>query len=185
MPSKQQSHILTVYQTHVFAKLHKQIEHRLHKNKMKHRKRKGLNAMTALSMFLVLLTIFLSKNSGDAFMNLSSAAGNLARVNHLIQFVEPMGKPTNEPTIEPAKTQVAYSEPKQDSELPSKINDLTNSQTRGLYHDKNQSRSLLQISLVLNKRSITQLLLQMTISKFGKCQQQSISIPVDCHMQPP
>ncbi len=50
---------------------------------------------------------------------------------------------------------------------------------------KNQSRNLLQISLVLNKRSITQLLLLMTIPKFGKCQQQSISIPVDCHMQPP
>ncbi len=34
MPSKQQSHILIVYQTHVFAKLHKQIEHWLRKKKL-------------------------------------------------------------------------------------------------------------------------------------------------------
>ena len=50
---------------------------------------------------------------------------------------------------------------------------------------KNQSQNLLQISLVLNERSTTQLLLQMTIPKFGKCQQQSILTPMDCHMQPP
>ncbi len=34
MPCKQQSDILTVYQTHVFAKLHKQIEHWLHLKKL-------------------------------------------------------------------------------------------------------------------------------------------------------
>jgi hypothetical protein len=57
--------------------------------------------MTALSKFLVLLVIFLLENSGDAFMNLSSAAGNLVPVNHWIQFVESMSKPTNEPSSEP------------------------------------------------------------------------------------
>ena len=57
--------------------------------------------MTALSKLLVLLAIFLLENSGDSFMNLISAAGNLAWINHLIQFVEPMSKPTNEPTVEP------------------------------------------------------------------------------------
>ncbi len=40
--------------------------------------------MTALSKFLVLLAIFLLANSGDAFMNLSSVAGDLVPVNHLI-----------------------------------------------------------------------------------------------------
>jgi hypothetical protein len=40
--------------------------------------------MTALSKFLVLLAFFLSANLGDAFINLSSAAGNLVQVNHLI-----------------------------------------------------------------------------------------------------
>ncbi len=34
-------------------------------------------------------------------MNLSLAAGDLVPINHLIQFVEPMSKPTNEPTVEP------------------------------------------------------------------------------------
>jgi hypothetical protein len=40
--------------------------------------------MTALSKFLVLLAIFLLANLGDAFINLSSAAGNLVWVNHWI-----------------------------------------------------------------------------------------------------
>jgi hypothetical protein len=92
--------------------------------------------MAALSKFLVLLAIFLSANSGDAFMNLSSAAGNLVLVNHWIRFVEPMSKPTNKPTGELTKQtelpniltskQGKYSllEKKQDAELPSKISVL-------------------------------------------------------------
>jgi hypothetical protein len=40
--------------------------------------------MTALSKFLVLLVIFLLANSGDAFMNVGLAAGDLVPVNHLI-----------------------------------------------------------------------------------------------------
>jgi hypothetical protein len=36
----------------------------------------------------------------------------------------------------PQKTRVAYSEPKQDAELPSKNTDLTNTQTCGLCHQK-------------------------------------------------
>jgi hypothetical protein len=59
--------------------------------------------MTALSKFLVLLVIFLLANSGDAFMNLSSASGDLVPVNHLIQFVEPMSKLANKPTGKPTK----------------------------------------------------------------------------------
>jgi hypothetical protein len=55
--------------------------------------------MPALPKFLVLLAIFLLARSGDALMNLSSAAGDLVPVNHLIQFVEPMSKPTNKPTV--------------------------------------------------------------------------------------
>ncbi len=54
--------------------------------------------MPAFSKFLVLLAIFLLANLGDTFINLSSAAGNLVRVNHLIRFVESMRKPTNEPS---------------------------------------------------------------------------------------
>jgi hypothetical protein len=39
------------------------------------------------------------------------------------------------------KTQVAYCEPKQDAELPSKITDLTNTQTCGLCHNKSEPES--------------------------------------------
>ncbi len=49
-----------------------------------------------------------------------------------------MSKLTNEPTGEPTKkTWLAYREPKQDAELPSKLTDSTNTQMRGLCHDKN------------------------------------------------
>ncbi len=59
--------------------------------------------MTALSKFLVLLAIFLLANLGDAFMNLSSAAGNLVPTKHWIQFLEPMSKSTKESTGKPTK----------------------------------------------------------------------------------
>ena len=57
---------------------------------------KGMTAMTALSKFLVLLAIFLSASLGDAFLN-------HAQLDHLIRFMEPMSKPTNEPTVKPTK----------------------------------------------------------------------------------
>jgi hypothetical protein len=43
--------------------------------------------------------------------------------------------------LSPKKTQVAYSEPKQDAELPSKITDSTNTQTCGLCHNKSELES--------------------------------------------
>jgi hypothetical protein len=45
----------------------------------------------------VFLAIFLLANLRDTLINLSSATGNLVQVNHWIQFVESMSKPTNEP----------------------------------------------------------------------------------------
>ena len=121
---------------------------------------KGMNAMPALSKFLVLLALFLSASYSNAFVSLSSVAGNHVRVNHLTRLQQPMSNPTNEPSREPIreptkrmdldavlpnnlsskKTRVVYSEPKQDAELPSKIIDSTNTQTCGLCHDKNSER---------------------------------------------
>jgi hypothetical protein len=99
MPCKQQSLIPTVYQTHVFAKLHQQIKHWLRLKKLlKHWKAKYQTAMPAHPKFLVLLAIFLLARSGDALMNLSLAAGDLVPVNHLIQFEEPMNDPTKIPS---------------------------------------------------------------------------------------
>jgi hypothetical protein len=72
-----------------------------------------------------------------------------------------MSNPTNEPSSKPVckltkqmdlnaklpnnlsskKTRVAYSEPKQDAVLPSKITDSTNTQTCGLCHNKSEPES--------------------------------------------
>jgi hypothetical protein len=56
-------------------------------------KRKRTNAM---AKFLVPLTVFLSASLGDAFVN-------HARLNHLIQFQQPMSNPTNEPSRKPIR----------------------------------------------------------------------------------
>jgi hypothetical protein len=118
-------------------------------------------------------------SNAHAFTILSPLAGNQVWVNHLIQFENSMSKPTNESSCKPIfktnqkkdldaellnnlllpkKTQVTYSEPNQDAELPSKIIELTDTKTCGLCHDKNQGQNLLWISLVSMKRSIAQLL---------------------------
>jgi hypothetical protein len=67
--------------------------------------------MTALFKFLVLLAIFLLANLGDAFTNPSSAAENLVRANHLVQFEESMSKPTNEPCCKPNTEPIKHSGP--------------------------------------------------------------------------
>jgi hypothetical protein len=51
MPCKQQSDIVTVYQTHVVARLYKQIKHWLRKKKIEALRRKGLHAKTAFSKY--------------------------------------------------------------------------------------------------------------------------------------
>jgi hypothetical protein len=119
-------------------------------------KTKRVEAMPALSKFLVLLAIFLLARHANAFTCLSPIARNQVQGNHFIQFEEPMSNPTNEPIREPngepikrmdldaelptnlsqKKSWVAYREPKQDAELPSKITDSTNTQTCGLCHNK-------------------------------------------------
>ncbi len=118
--------------------------------------------MPALSKFLVLLAIFLLARHANAFTCLSPIARNQVRENHVIQFEEPLSDPTNEPRCEPnrkpvkqmdldaelptnlsqTKSWVAYREPRQDAELPSKITDLTNTQTCGLcYNNKSDPES--------------------------------------------
>jgi hypothetical protein len=113
--------------------------------------------MMAFTKLLVLVAIYLPASLRNAFIILSLASeGKQVWVNHLIEFQEPMRIPTNESCWEPLckptkrihfdaelpnnlsemKTQVAYSEPKQDAELPSKITDLTDTQPCGLCRDK-------------------------------------------------
>jgi hypothetical protein len=57
--------------------------------------------MTALSKFLVFLAIFLLASHANAFTCLSLIAGTQVWINHVIQFDEPMSKPTKIPTREP------------------------------------------------------------------------------------
>jgi hypothetical protein len=117
--------------------------------------------MTALSMFLVLLALFISASHANA---LSSVTGNHVRVIHLIRLWQPMSNPTNEPsrkTICKPTNQinldaelpsnlsskgVKYSlSQKQDAELPSKIIDTQNTQTCWLCHNKkSELESLLE-----------------------------------------
>ena len=63
----------------------------------------GLNAMPALSKFLVLLALILSASHANAFTSLSWVAGNQVQINHLTRLQQPMSDPTNEPIREPTK----------------------------------------------------------------------------------
>ncbi len=71
------------------------------KKSLKHWKGKGLNAMTTLSKFLVLLALFLLASHANVFTSLSLIAGNQVGVNYLIWDQQPMSIPTNEPSREP------------------------------------------------------------------------------------
>ena len=62
---------------------------------------KGLNAMPALSKFLVLLALVLSACHANVFTSLSSEAGNQVQINHLTQLQQPISDPTNEPSRKP------------------------------------------------------------------------------------
>ena len=116
--------------------------------------KREMNAMPALSKFLVLLAIFLSASLGDAFVN-------HARLNHLIWFDASMSYPTNEPSRVPSHkrtndqttnqrlewnaelSNVLSSKQvkcsllkKQDAELPSTVTVTQNTHSRGLCQDK-------------------------------------------------
>jgi len=61
----------------------------------------GLNAMPALSKFLVLLALILSASHVNVSISLSSVAGNQVRINHLTRLQQPISDPTNESSRKP------------------------------------------------------------------------------------
>jgi hypothetical protein len=63
-----------------------------------------MNAMPALLKFLVLIAIFLLACYANAFSSPTPVAGNQVQENQWFQFVEPMSKPTNKPTVESTKS---------------------------------------------------------------------------------
>ena len=63
----------------------------------------GMNAMSALSKFVVLLALVLLASHANAFTSLSLVAGNQVRINHLTRLKQQMSDPTNEPSREPIR----------------------------------------------------------------------------------
>ncbi len=59
--------------------------------------------MPALLKFLVLIAIFLLASYANAFSSPTPVAGNQVQENQWFQFVEPVSKPMNEPTVKPTK----------------------------------------------------------------------------------
>jgi hypothetical protein len=117
--------------------------------------------MNAMAKLLAPLTIFLSSSYVNAFPSLNQVAGNQIWLSHLIRFnkankqsCKPICKQTKQMDLDaellnnfsPMKTWVAYSEPKQDAELSSKITDSTRSQTCGLCHNKSEPESFVDQS---------------------------------------
>jgi hypothetical protein len=160
-----------------------------------------MNAIPALLKFLVLIALFLLASHANEFTSLCLVAENQVQVNHLIQFQQPINDPTNEPSHEPTsepikrmdldaelpnnllpqKTQVAYSEPKQNAELPSKNTDLTNTQTCGLCQNKKSEPESLAEQLIAatnspqrelchDKKSETESLAEQPIAKTNSSQ---------------
>ena len=85
---------------------------------------KGLNAMPALSKFLVLLALVLSASHANAFTSLSWVAENQVWNNQFTRLQQPMSDPTNEPsrepTHEPTKRTVL------DAVLPNNLSQINN-----------------------------------------------------------
>jgi hypothetical protein len=105
---------------------------------------------------------------------------------------EPSRKPSREPTkqinmdaelsnnLSPKKSQVAYSEPKQDAELPSKITDLTNTQTCGLYQDKKSEPESLVDQLSINEETDHSIAASNSSKNQWQMPTPIYLIPVDC-----
>jgi hypothetical protein len=79
----------------------------------------------------VLLALFLSASYSNAFVSLSSVAGNHVRVNHLIRLQQSMSNSTNEPSREP------ISEPTKRMDLDAVLpNNLSSKKTRVDFVDR-------------------------------------------------
>jgi hypothetical protein len=82
-------------------------------------KTKRIEAIPALSKFLVLLAIFLLARHANAFTCLSPIARNQVWGNHFIRFEEPMSDPTTEPSREPTSEPIKRMD--LDAELPTNL----------------------------------------------------------------
>ena len=104
----------------------------------------GLNAMPALSKFLVLLALILSASHENAFTSLSWVAGNQVRINHLTQLQQQMSNPMSETSCEytckPTNDQMVNDQTttqrlEWDAEL---LNILSPKRVNGVTHDQDK-----------------------------------------------
>ncbi len=115
------------------------------------------DAMAAFAKLLVLIAIFLLASYANAFLSTNQVAGDQVQVNHFIRLKETNkpnelfhdliinlnGQTTNQRLEWNAELsnvlssrQVKYSLSQKDAELPSRITDSQNTQSRGLCHGK-------------------------------------------------
>jgi len=85
---------------------------------------KGLNAIPALSEFLVLLALVLLASHANAFTSLSLVAGNQVRINHLTRLQQPISDPMNEPSREPIREPTKQMD--LDAVLPNNLSQINN-----------------------------------------------------------
>jgi hypothetical protein len=119
-------------------------------------KSKVLNAMWALSKFLVLLAIFLSTSSGYTFVN-------HARLNHLIRFDASMSNTTNEPSCVPT------GEPTKRTELSSILSTKSK-----LIFTCEKTNGCQQLTHAADSEGVTLALLDLPCHKYVGIQQMSL-----------
>ena len=98
---------------------------------------KGMNAMSALLKFLVLLALVLLASHANEFTGLSLVEGNQVRINHLTWLQQPMSDPKNEPSREPIREPTKWID--MNAVLPNNLSQINNSV---LSNHSNQQESL-------------------------------------------
>ena len=97
----------------------------------------GMNAMSALSKFVVLLALVLLASHANAFTSLSLVAGNQVRINHLTRLQQSISNSTNEPSLEPIREPTKRMD--LDDVLPNNLSHINNAV---LSNHSNQQESL-------------------------------------------
>ena len=97
----------------------------------------GMNAMSALSKFVVLLALVLLASHANAFTSLSLVAGNQVRINHLTRLQQSISDSTNEPSLEPIREPTKRMD--LDDVLPNNLSHINNAV---LSNHSNQRESL-------------------------------------------
>ena len=135
---------------------------------------KGLNAMPALSKFLVLLALVLSASHANAFTSLSWVAGNQVRINHLTRLQQPISDPTNESSCEP------ICEPTKQMDLDAVLSNNLSQINNAMLSNHSKQRASFADQPGIDEEINNPTAASDSSQINGICQHQSISILVDC-----